>query len=132
MAVVVGAEHDDGGAESRRAELEAFLDQRDRERVAERFQRARDRDRAVSVRVRLDHAEHPDALPHCLPDAREVSLHGTEIDLGDRRTDGGTDVDFGKRNAYPFRRSPTDFGLAGQSLQSFTRAGRSVNSWGAF
>ncbi len=132
MAVVVGAEHQDGGADSRGAQLEAFLDQGDRQRVAERLERPGHRHGPVSVGVRLDDPKQTDPWPDQLPHARQVPLHGTEIDLGDRGANGCSDVDCGERDAYPFRRSPTEFGLAGQSLQSFTRARRSVNSWRTF
>ena len=128
MTVVVGAEHENRGADPRRAQLETLFDQGDRQGVAQRLERPRHRDGAMSVGIRLDDTEQADPRPDQLPQARQVPLHGPEIDLGDRGTDGGADVDFGKRDAYPFYRSPADFGMAGQSLQSFTRARRSVNS----
>ena len=110
MAVVVGAEHDDRRADPGRAQLETLFDQRDRQRVAQRLERARDRHRAVAVGIGLDHPEIATARPDRLPNARQVPLHGAEIDLGDRGADGGADVDFGKRDAIPSAAVPPTLG----------------------
>ena len=126
MAVVVGAEHDDGTAHPGRPQLQPLLDQGDGERAAQRLQGARDRHRAVAVGVGLDHAQHRDRRPHRLPEAGEVALHGPEVDLGDRGTDGGANVHFSERDAHRLYRS-RDSGLAGQTLEIFLCAKRSVN-----
>ena len=81
----------------------------------------------MAVGVCLDHPEHRYLRPDRLAKAKQVPLHGAQIDLGDRGTYGGADIYFGKRDECPFRRSPRDSGLAGLTLQSFACVWRSVN-----
>ena len=101
VPVVVGAEDEDRSADARRAQLEPLLDQRNRQGIAQRLEGAGDGHRAVAVGVRLDHPKHGDGRPDHPAKPCQVSLHGAELNLGDRRSDGGADVDFGKRDERP-------------------------------
>ncbi len=128
VTVVISTQHQDGGANAGRAKLEPLFDQRHRQRVAQRLESARHRDGAMTVCVGLDDAEDPDAGADQVAEASQVPLNSAQVHLGHGGTDRGADVDLGVRHAGPLRGRIDRFGLARQTLQSFTRARRTVNS----
>ena len=107
VPVVVGAEDDDRRPNPRRPQLQPLLDQRHRQRVAQRLERPRHRHGAVPVGVGLDDPEdrRRPARPR-LRNRGQVPLDGAEIDLRDRRTDRRADVDFGEGTNVPSAGGP--------------------------
>ena len=101
VPVVVGAEYEDRGSDARGSQFQALFHQRNRQCVAERLERAGHGDCTMTIGIRLDHPENGDRLADDLAKPGQISLYGAQIDLGDRRTDGGADVDFGKWDVRP-------------------------------
>src|SRR4029077_11940547 len=83
------AEDDDRRIDAGAPELDALGDARDAEPPRARVEeRARRRDRAAAVRVRLHHSEHRDARSDELTHPAAVVAERPEADLGDGGSSG--------------------------------------------